>query len=98
MPELATIRVEEVGGAVRFEVRVSPRASRDGVGGVHDGALKVKTTAPPVDGQANAAVIELVAKALRVPKRAVRIVGGDTSKSKRIEVDGVDADRVRALA
>lgn len=98
MRELATFRVEEVGEAVRFDVRVSPRASRDEVGGVHDGALRVKTTAPPVDGEANAAVVRLVAKALGVPKRAVRIVGGETGKSKRLEVDGVDAARVRALA
>ncbi|MEZ4338807.1 MAG: DUF167 domain-containing protein [Sandaracinaceae bacterium] len=97
MPELATITVEEVAGAVRFEVRVSLRASRDEVGGIHDGALRVKTTAPPVDGQANAAIVKLLSKALGVPKRAVRIVGGETNKSKRVEVEGVTAAAVRAL-
>ncbi|MCA9607713.1 MAG: DUF167 domain-containing protein [Myxococcales bacterium] len=97
VPELATITVEEVAGAVRFEVRVSPRASRDEVGGIHDGALRVKTTAPPVDGQANAAIVKLLSKALGVPKRAVRIVGGETNKSKRVEVEGVTAAAVRAL-
>ncbi len=98
MPELATIAVEEVAGAVRFEVRVSPRASRDEIGGMHDGALRIKTTAPPVDGQANAAIVKALSKALGVPKRAVRILAGESSKSKRVEVDGVIAAQIRALA
>jgi uncharacterized protein (TIGR00251 family) len=89
--------VEAREGAVRFAVRVSPRASREAIGGVHDGALKIALTAPPVEGAANAALIALLAKALGVPKRAVRVVSGESSRQKRIEIDGVDADRVRAL-
>ena len=96
--ELATFEVEAVGGGVRFDVRVSPRASRDAIGGLHDGALRVKITAPRSTARPNAAIVKLLAKALRVPKRAVRIVSGETSKTKRIEVEGVDAAAVRALA
>ena len=81
-----------------FAVRVSPRASRDAVGGVHDGALKVKLTAPPVEGAANTALIALFAKKLGVAKGAIEIVSGASSRSKRVRVTGVDADRVRALA
>lgn len=97
MPELDTIIVEAVSGGVRFDLRVSPRASRDAIGGVHDGALRVRITAPPVDGEANAAIIEALSKALKVPKRAVTIVAGATSKTKRVKVDGVTPEDVRAL-
>ncbi len=98
VPELATIQITAVKGGVRFELRVSPRANRDAIGGVHGGALRVKVKAPPVDGKANAAIVKQLAKALRVPKRAVRIISGESSKTKRVEVDGVDAAQVQALA
>jgi len=85
-------------GAVRFAVRVQPRASRAGVEGVHGDALKVRVHAAPVDGAANDAVIAALADALGVAKRDVRIVSGETSRSKVVEVRGVSADTVRALA
>lgn len=90
--------VEEVSGGVRFGVQVAPRASREAVLGVHDGALKVALTAPPVDGAANEALVAFLAHALGVPKRAVRITGGQTSRRKRVEVEGTTAAAVRALA
>lgn len=74
---------------VRFEVRVQPRASRTAILGAREGRLVVRVTAPPVDAAANQAVIELLARALGVPKRAVRIVSGDRGRNKIIEVDGV---------
>lgn len=89
--------VEERDGRVRFSVRVSPRASREAVIGVHDGAIKIALTAPPVDGAANAALIAFLARALDVPKRAVTIVSGASSKQKIVEIAGVDAARVRGL-
>jgi len=85
-------------GAVRFGVRVQPRASRSGVEGVHGDALKVRVTAPPVDGAANEAVVDAIAEALGVSRRAVRIVSGETGRNKVVEVDGVGADAVRRLA
>jgi uncharacterized protein len=94
---MSELVVHEESGVVRFAVRVSPRASREAFAGVHDGALKVSLTAPPVEGAANAALVALFAKALGVPKRAVRIVAGESSRTKRVEVEGVSADRVRAL-
>lgn len=90
--------VEEVSGGVRFGVQVAPRASREAVLGVHDGALKVALTAPPVDGAANEALVAFLARALGVPKRAVRITGGQTSRRKRVEVEGTTAAAVRAIA
>lgn len=84
-------------GAVRFSVRVQPRSSRAGIDGLHGEALKLRVNAPPVDGAANAAVIEVLAEALGVPRRAVRIVAGDSSRSKLVEVDGVSAEAIHAL-
>jgi uncharacterized protein (TIGR00251 family) len=85
-------------GGVRFSVRVQPRASGAGVAGVHGGALKVRLTQPPVDGAANEALIELLAAALGVPRRSVRIVSGATARTKVVDVDGTDVARVRQLA
>ena len=83
---------------VRFAVRVQPRASRSEVVGVHGDALRVRLAAPPVDGAANEALIELLADRLGVAKRAVRIVTGATARSKTIEVDGIGVEAVRRLA
>ncbi len=86
------------GAGVRFAVRVQPRASRDGVLGVQDGALRVALTAPPVDGEANAALVAWLAKRLKVARRDVTIVQGETGRSKVVEVGGgVTADTVRGL-
>ncbi len=84
-------------GAVRFAVRVQPRSSRNGVDGVQGDALRVRVNAPPVDGAANSAVIDVLAAALHLPRRRIRIISGDHSRSKVVEVDGIDAESVRAL-
>jgi len=89
--------VEERRGAVSFAVRVSPRASRNAIEGEHQGALKVRVTAPPVDDRANDAVLSLLAERLNVPISAVRIVSGEKSKTKRIEIAGVTRAQVLAL-
>ena len=95
---MSGLEVESRGHAVRVRVRVSPRASRDRIGGVHAGALKVKLTAPPVDGAANAALIALFAKRLGVPKRAVTLLSGHSGRDKHLEIEGVSAEAVEALA
>lgn len=79
-------------------VHVQPRASRSEVVGTHGSALKVRIQAPPVEGAANDAVIELLAERLGVPRRAVRIVAGSSSRGKTVEIDGTTEDAVRALA
>lgn len=82
---------------VSFDVRVAPRASRASIVGVHDGALKVSLTAPPVDGAANDALVALLSSALGVSKRSVQITRGERSKHKSVTVDGVTEAAVRAL-
>jgi uncharacterized protein len=92
------MNVREEAGAVTFDVLVQPRASRAKVGPLHDGRLKVSVTSPPVDGEANAAVIELLAKTLRVAKGAVSVIAGETSRRKTIRVAGVARAAIEELA
>ena len=79
---------------MRFAVRVQTRASAAGVSGLHGTSLKVRVHAPPVEGAANAAVIAVIAAALGVARRDVRIVGGLASRSKVVEVSGLSAAEV----
>jgi uncharacterized protein (TIGR00251 family) len=90
--------VREGGGAVSFDVLVTPRASRERVGPVVEGRLKVAVTALPVEGEANAAVCTLVARSLGVARSRVSVVHGETGRRKTIRVEGIDAAAVRAFA
>lgn len=85
-------------GAVTLDILVQPRASRAAIAGWHDGRLKVCVTEPPVDGEANAAVVELVAEALGVPRRAVQVVAGMASRRKTLRITGVSAEQLAELA
>lgn len=76
----------EKNGAAIIDVRVIPRASRSEVVGLHDGALKVRIASPPVDGAANAELIKVLAKHFGVSKSEIDIIGGQTSKNKRIKI------------
>jgi uncharacterized protein len=79
----------------RLDVRVMPRSSKNGIDGIRDGRILVRVTAAPVDGAANDAVIAIIAAALDVPRRAVRVVHGSTSRNKTIEISGLEAATVR---
>ena len=92
------VRISSTSSGVRFPVYVQPRASRSEIVGDHDGALRVRLTAPPVNNAANDELIALLAKALGAPRRDIRIVAGATSRRKVVEVDGVGAGEVSALA
>jgi uncharacterized protein (TIGR00251 family) len=85
-------------GSVSFYVRVQPRASREAIEGGYADALKIRLTAPPVDGRANEALTRLLAERLNVPRAAVRIVAGEKSRRKRVIVAGVTREQVLALA
>jgi uncharacterized protein (TIGR00251 family) len=92
------VNLREHDGAVTFDVLVQPRASRAKIGPLHDGRLKVAVTSPPVDGEANAAVIELLAKALGVARGAVRVIAGTSSRRKTVQVEGIARAAVEELA
>lgn len=77
----------------RLDLRVMPRAPRNAIEGWRDQRLVVRVTAPPVDGAANAAVVALLSERLELPKRMVRVIGGETARNKTVEVD-LPADEV----
>ena len=91
------VQIREKENAVLFNVRVVPRASRSELKGFQDGALRLRTAAPPVDGKANKECVRMVAHFLRVKKGQVTIVGGHTSRNKTVAVKGLDAKDVAAL-
>jgi uncharacterized protein (TIGR00251 family) len=80
----------EAGGIV-IEVRVIPRAGKSGIAGTRGDALLVRLHAAPVEGKANEELIDVIADALGVAKRAVSIVSGERSRQKRVQVAGIDA-------
>ncbi len=86
------------GDAVRFSVRLQPRASKNEIVGLQGISLKVRVTAPPVEGMANDALVELLSKELQTPRRNVCIVSGHSSRTKVIEISGVDLESVQRLA
>lgn len=91
------LAITPVQGGVRLRLRVAPKAARARIIGEHGGALKVAVTDVPERGKANAAVIELLARALGVAKQSIAIVSGATSKDKVVEIMGVDALGLNAL-
>ena len=89
--------LKPVPGGVELSLLVQPRASRTRVLGEHDGLLKVQLAAPPVDGEANAALVEFLAKLLGVPRRQVSLIAGDASRRKRVAIQGVETAQVEAV-
>ena len=91
------LRVQEVNGRVRLGVHVQPRAARSEIAGLHGDALKVRLTSPPVDGAANEALVKFLAETFAVARRAVRILAGEHSRSKIVEVEGITARAVHDI-
>ncbi len=88
---------QEREGAVTFPVRVQPRASKDEIAGEIGGALKVRLRAPAVEDRANEALVEFLSQLLKTPRAAVRILSGERSRTKRIEIRGVTRQQILAL-
>jgi len=89
--------IQERDGAVILQIRVQPRASRDEITGEMNGALKIRLQAPAVEDRANEALVEFLARLLKTPKSAVRILSGERSRSKRLEIRGVTRQQILAL-
>ena len=81
-------------GAV-LNLRIVPRAAKNAIQGEHGDALKVRLCAPPVDGAANAALVEFLAEAFSLPRARVQLLSGQTSRNKRVLLAGFPASRVR---
>jgi hypothetical protein len=90
-----SLALTERAGAVRFFVRVVPRASQSSIEGIYGGALKVKIAAPPVDGAANEELVAVLAKAFDVARSRIRVVRGARSRTKSVEIEGVRASDIR---
>jgi hypothetical protein len=89
--------LKETAEGVIITVKALPHSARAGVRGVDGGALKVAVNAPPEKGKANAAVLEVLAKFLAVPRSSLELLSGDSSRNKRVLVKGMTADAVRKL-
>ena len=88
--------IHQTPAGVELDVRVIPRARKTEVAGLRDQAILIRLAAPPIEGAANEALVKFVAEWLAVPRRAVHVVSGERSRRKRLSVDGVSAELVRA--
>ena len=84
-------------GRITLTLHIQPGAKKTAVVGRHGDALKIRLAAPPVDGKANAALLEFIADTLGLPKAAVNLKSGHTSRRKVVEVDGATEDAMAAL-
>jgi uncharacterized protein len=89
------IPIQESSGGVTFAAKIHPRAKKNAITGELGDALKLSLTSPPVDGKANEACIEFLAKLLKVPRSSVTIASGETSRNKVIRVAGLSTEALR---
>ena len=89
--------LEEAPGGVWIKLRIQPRASRDEVAGIHGDSLKVKLTAPPVEGEANKALVSFLSKLFGIKKSSFRIGSGEKSRTKRILVEGASVEQIEGM-
>lgn len=88
---------QQDGETLLLRVFVQPRASRNQFCGIHEGELKLRLTSPPVDGAANECCREFLAKQLKVPKSAVSLIAGDSSRHKRLRISGATTQQIEQL-
>ncbi|MDE0331027.1 MAG: DUF167 domain-containing protein [Nitrospinae bacterium] len=91
------IGLREEADGVSFEVQVQTRSSKTEFCGIHDGVLRVRLTAPPVDGAANGQCIELFSRKMKIPKRAIRIASGVRARRKRLKIQGLGIEEVKNI-
>lgn len=80
---------------VKLPVYIQPNASKSEIIGPHNGALKIKIHAPPVDGKANKALIEFLSKVLNIPKKQVVLLKGESGRNKSVEITGLSLDVIK---
>lgn len=87
---------EDVEDGCTLSIRLHPGARKNGVAGIHAGAVKISLTAPPLDGRANESLIEFLAELLRIPRARISLLTGTTSRMKRLRITGKSAAEVQA--
>lgn len=91
------IQFKEDARGVTFAVRIVPRASRSEILGEHDGALRIRVAAPPVEGAANRELVRLLAKQFKVSQSSIEIISGTASKQKVIRIAGARIDQLSGI-
>jgi uncharacterized protein len=94
---VSPLRVQPTRNGVRVTIRVQPRSTVTEITGVHGDALRVRLTAPPVDGAANDSLVALLADTFEIPRALVTIVSGASSRTKIVELRGITEERVRRI-
>lgn len=89
--------IESIKGGVRLHLFIQPKSSKNEVVGPHNGELKIKITAPPIDGRANEGLIEFLSDYFDIPKRDVVLVKGETGRHKTVELLGVEEAHAKEL-
>lgn len=87
--------IQKTDRGTKLSLFIQPKASKNEIIGPHNGALKIKITAPPVDGKANAALIEFLSEILNIPKKQIEILKGETGRNKAVEILGLSPEQVR---
>lgn len=89
--------IESIKGGVRLHLFIQPKSSKNEVVGIHNGEIKIKITAPPIDGRANEGLIEYLSDLFDVPKRDIILAKGETGRHKTVDIAGVDENTARLL-
>jgi len=88
------LNIQESDEGLRIEVKVQPRSSRNQISGEQEGALKVKLTAPPVEGEANQALVNFLSRLLKLPRKNIILIRGETTRNKLIEIRGISKEQL----
>ncbi len=91
------IQYSEDDRGLTFAVRIVPRASRSEIAGEHNGALRIRIAAPPIEGAANRELIRFLAKLFTVPQKAIDLVSGTASKSKIVRIRNANPEKLEQL-
>lgn len=86
--------MNETSDGVDVQIRAVPRASKNEIQGIHDNALKVRLTTPPIDGKANQALLKFLSKTLGITKSKIELTHGDTSRHKTLRIRGITAQQL----
>ncbi len=89
--------IKEDGVGVIIKIKVQPRASKNQLAGIMDDALKVRLTAPPVDGEANEACLKFLAGVFKVTRQRMELVAGHTGRNKMVRIVGLTGEEVLKL-
>lgn len=88
--------IHETNAGTVLEIYAAPRSKKNSILGEYQGRLKIALTAPPVDGEANAALVAFLAKHLGISQKQISIIRGTTNKRKSVRIDGISAEEIMA--